>query len=204
MKIIGIGKNYVLDKSEIDDLKNDEQLIFTKPDSSLVTDSKDVEFPAITNQLIYEVELVVKIGKTAKNVSVEEANSYISEIGIGIDYTAKDVLTASREKKGPWALAKGFDGASPISGFKPISDFPELDNINFDLVINGEKKQVGNTSYIIYNFAEIISFVSTFMTLNPGDMIFTGTPAVGAGETFKGDHLQASIEGEILLDFKMI
>jgi len=204
MKIIGIGKNYVLDKSEIDDLKNDEQLIFTKPDSSLVTDSKDVEFPAITNQLIYEVELVVKIGKTAKNVSVEEANSYISEIGIGIDYTAKDVLTASREKKGPWALAKGFDGASPISGFKPISDFPELDNINFDLVINGEKKQVGNTGYIIYNFAEIISFVSTFMTLNPGDMIFTGTPAVGAGETFKGDHLQASIEGEILLDFKMI
>ncbi|MEO9479791.1 MAG: fumarylacetoacetate hydrolase family protein [Maribacter dokdonensis] len=204
MKIIGIGKNYVLDKSEIDDLKNDVQLIFTKPDSSLVTGSKDVEFPAITNQLIYEVELVVKIGKTAKNVSVEEANSYISEIGIGIDYTAKDVLTASREKKGPWALAKGFDGASPISGFKPISDFPELDNINFDLVINGEKKQVGNTGYIIYNFAEIISFVSTFMTLNPGDMIFTGTPAVGAGETFKGDHLQASIEGEILLDFKMI
>ena len=204
MKIIGIGKNYVLDKSEIDDLKNDVQLIFTKPDSSLVTDSKDVEFPAITNQLIYEVELVVKIGKTAKNVSVEEANSYISEIGIGIDYTAKDVLPASREKKVPWALAKGFDGASPISGFKPISDFPELDNINFDLVINGEKKQVGNTGYIIYNFAEIISFVSTFMTLNPGDMIFTGTPAVGAGETFKGDHLQASIEGEILLDFKMI
>lgn len=204
MKIIGIGKNYVLDKSEIDDLKNDVQLIFTKPDSSLVMDSKDVEFPAITNQLIYEVELVVKIGKTAKNVSVEEANSYISEIGIGIDYTAKDVLTASREKKGPWALAKGFDGASPVSGFKPISDFPELDNINFDLVINGEKKQVGNTGYIIYNFAEIISFVSTFMTLNPGDMIFTGTPAVGAGETFKGDHLQASIEGEILLDFKMV
>ncbi|APQ19173.1 fumarylacetoacetate hydrolase family protein [Maribacter hydrothermalis] len=204
MKIIGIGKNYVVDKSEIDGLKNDVQIIFTKPDSSLVTDSKDVEYPSITNQLIYEVELVVKIGKTAKNVSLKEANSYISEIGIGIDYTAKDVLTASREKKGPWALSKGFDGASPISGFKPISNFPDLDNINFDLVINGEKKQVGNTSFIIYTFAEIISFVSKFMTLNPGDMIFTGTPAVGAGETFKGDHLQASIEGELLLDFKMI
>ncbi|WP_339723891.1 fumarylacetoacetate hydrolase family protein [Maribacter stanieri] len=204
MKIIGIGKNYVVDKSEIDKLKNDVQLIFTKPDSSLVTDSKDVVFPPITSQLIYEVELVVKIGKTAKNVSIADANSYISEIGIGIDYTAKDVLTASRDKKGPWALAKGFDGASPISGFKPVSEYPELDNINFDLVINGEKKQVGNTGYIIYNFAEIISFVSSFMTLNPGDMIFTGTPAIGAGETFKGDHLQASIEGELLLDFKMI
>ena len=204
MKIIGIGKNYVVDKSEIDELKNDVQLIFTKPDSSLVTDSKDVVFPPITSQLIYEVELVVKIGKTAKNVSIADANSYISEIGIGIDYTAKDVLTASRDKKGPWALAKGFDGASPISGFKPVSEYPELDNINFDLVINGEKKQVGNTGYIIYNFAEIISFVSSFMTLNPGDMIFTGTPAIGAGETLKGDHLQASIEGELLLDFKMI
>lgn len=204
MKIIGIGKNYVVDKSEMDDLKNDVQLIFTKPDSSLVTDSKDVVFPPITSQLIYEVELVVKIGKTAKNVSIADANSYISEIGIGIDYTAKDVLTASRDKKGPWALAKGFDGASPISGFKPVSEYPELDNINFDLVINGEKKQVGNTGYIIYNFAEIISFVSSFMTLNPGDMIFTGTPAIGAGETYKGDHLQASIEGELLLDFKMI
>ena len=204
MKIIGIGKNYVVDKSEIDGLKNDVQLIFTKPDSSLVTDSKDIVFPPITGQLIYEVELVVKMGKTAKNVSIADANSYISEIGIGIDYTAKDVLTASRDKKGPWALAKGFDGASPIAGFKPVSDFPELDNINFDLVINGEKKQVGNTGYIIYNFAEIISFVSSFMTLNPGDIIFTGTPAIGAGEAFKGDHLQASIEGKLLLDFRMI
>ena len=96
MKIIGIGKNYVEDKAEIDDLKNDVQLIFTKPDSSLVTGNKDVVFPSVTNQLIYEVELVVKIGKTCKDVSIADANSYISEIGIGIDYTAKDILTASR------------------------------------------------------------------------------------------------------------
>lgn len=204
MKVIGIGKNYVSDKAEISGLKNDVQLIFTKPETTLVTDNKDVVFPSITNQLIYEVELVVKIGKTGKDIALEDANSYISEIGIGIDYTAKDVLTASREKKQPWALAKGFDGASPISSFKPVSDFPDLNDINFDLLINGEQKQVGNSSFIIYNFAEIISFVSTFMTLNPGDLIFTGTPAVGAGETFKGDHLQASIEGELLLDFKMI
>lgn len=204
MKVIGIGKNYVSDKAEISGLKNDVQLIFTKPETTLVTDNKDVEFPSITNQLIYEVELVVKIGKMGKDIALEDANSYISEIGIGIDYTAKDVLTASREKKQPWALAKGFDGASPISSFKPVSAFPDLNNINFDLLINGEQKQVGNTSYIIYNFAEIISFVSTFMTLKPGDLIFTGTPAVGAGQTFKGDHLQASIEGELLLDFKMI
>lgn len=204
MKIIGIGKNYVTDKAEISDLKNDTQLIFTKPDSSLVTNNKDVVFPAITNNLAYEVELVVKIGKTGKNISLEDANAYISELAVGIDYTAKDVLSASRDKKQPWALAKGFDGASPISKFLPISKFPDLNNINFDLKINGNQKQIGNTGYIIYNFSEIISFVSTFMTLNEGDIIFTGTPALGAGQTFKGDHLQASIEGELLLDFKMI
>lgn len=204
MKVIGIGKNYVSDKAEISGLKNDVQLIFTKPDSTLVTGNKDVVFPAITNDLVFEVELVVKIGKTGKDIALTDANTYISEIGVGIDYTARDVLKASREKKQPWALAKGFDGASPISDFKPVSDFPDLNNINFDLLINGEQKQVGNSSYIIYNFAEIISFVSTFMTLNEGDLIFTGTPAVGAGQTFKGDHLQASIEGELLLDFKMI
>jgi fumarylpyruvate hydrolase len=204
MKIIGIGKNYVSDKAEIITLKTGVQTIFLKADSTLVTDNKNVIFPDITKELIYEVELVAKIGKPGKNIDVKDANSYISEIGVGIDYTAKDVLTASRNDKGPWALGKGFDGASPVSAFKPISTFPDLNNINFDLRINGEQKQVGNTNFMIYNFAEIIAFVSKYMTLNPGDLIFSGTPAVGAGLTFKGDHLQASIEGELLLDFKMI
>lgn len=204
MKIIGIGKNYVNDTSEIAALKTGHQLIFLKAESTLVTDNKDIEFPAITNELVYEVELVAKIGTTGKNISVEDAPSYISEIGIGIDYTAKDVLTASRANKGPWALAKGFDGASPVSNFKPISEFADINDINFSLTINGEEKQVGNTSHMIYNFSEIIAYVSQFMTLEPGDIIFTGTPASGAGLNVKGDHLQASIEGELLLDFKLI
>ncbi|WP_159019407.1 fumarylacetoacetate hydrolase family protein [Algibacter sp. L3A6] len=204
MKVIGIGKNYVNDKSEISAIKTGKQVIFTKPDSSVVTGNADVVFPAITNQLAYEIELVIKIGKTGKDISLEDANGYISEIAVGIDYTAKDVLAASRENKGPWALAKGFDGASPISGFKPVANFPDLNNINFDLVINGEQKQVGNTDFMIYNFAEIIAYVSSFMTLKEGDIIFTGTPAAGVGLNVKGDHLQASIEGELLLDFKLI
>jgi len=204
MKVIGIGKNYVNDKAEINAIKTGAQVIFTKPDSSVVTGNKDIVFPAITEKLAYEVELVIKIGKDAKNVTLEDANSYISEIAVGIDYTAKDVLAASRENKGPWALAKGFDGASPISAFKPVSAFSNLSDINFDLVINGEKKQVGNTDFMIYNFAEIISYVSSFMTLKAGDIIFTGTPASGVGLNVKGDHLQASIEGELLLDFKLV
>ncbi|GAA4975614.1 fumarylacetoacetate hydrolase family protein [Algibacter aquimarinus] len=204
MKIIGIGKNYVNDKSDIDALKTGTQLIFIKAESTLVTDNKDVEFPKITNQLIYEVELVAKIGKTGKDISETEAASFISEIGVGIDYTAKDVLGASRENKGPWALAKGFDGASPVNGFKPISNFTNINDINFSLKINDKEVQNGNTSNMIYNFSEIIAYVSQYMTLQPGDLIFTGTPATGAGENIKGDHLQAFVEGELLLDFKLI
>ncbi len=204
MKIIGIGKNYVSDKSEIDAIKNGDQLIFLKAESTLVSNNDNIVFPSVTNELAYEVELVVKIGKKGKDISLENATSFISEIAVGIDYTAKDLLAASRANKGPWTLAKGFDGASPVSKFKPVSNFPDLNNINFDLVINGEKKQVGNTDFMIYNFAEIISFVSKYMTLEPGDLIFSGTPALGAGLNVKGDHLQASIEGELLLDFKLI
>lgn len=204
MKIIGIGKNYVSDKSEISAIKNGDQLIFLKAESTLVSNNNNIVFPAVTNELAYEVELVVKIGKKGKDISLENATSFISEIAVGIDYTAKDLLAASRANKGPWTLAKGFDGASPVSKFKPISKFSDLNNINFDLVINGEQKQVGNTDFMIYNFAEIISFVSKFMTLESGDLIFTGTPALGAGLNVKGDYLQASIEGELLLDFKLI
>lgn len=204
MKIIGIGKNYVNDTSEINAVKTGVQTIFTKPESSLVTHNQDVTFPKITDQLAFEVELVAKIGKRGKDIALADALTFISELAVGIDFTAKDLLAASTENKGPWALAKGFDGASPVSRFKPISEFPDLNNINFDLNINGMQKQVGNTSLMIYSFAEIIAYISSFMTLEKGDLIFTGTPASGAGLNDKGDRLQASIEGELLLDFKLV
>ena len=204
MKILGIGKNYVNDKAEIATYKNGKQIIFSKPESSLVRDNNDVVFPAITENLVYEVELVARIGTHGKNIHTSEATSHIDAFAIGIDYTAKDVLNLYRETKHPWDLAKGFDGAAPISAFQPIASFPDLNNINFDLKINGEQKQVGNTDLMIYSFSEIIAYVSKFMTLNPGDLIFTGTPASGTGQIHKGDHLQASIEGALLLDFKMI
>ncbi len=204
MKILGIGKNYVNHKDEISTYKNGKQIIFSKPESSLVFNNDDVVFPSITENLVYEVELVASIGKEGKDIAEAAAASYIDAFAIGIDYTAKDVLNLYRETKHPWDLAKGFDGAAPISAFKSIDQFPDLANINFDLKINGEEKQVGNTDMMIYNFAEIIAYVSQFMTLQPGDLIFTGTPASGTGQIFKGDHLQAAIEGELLLDFKMV
>ena len=204
MKILAIGKNYVNSLEEIDVNKSGNQIIFSKPESSLVTGNKDVAYPSFTKDLRYEAELVIKIIQTGKNISIEDATAYISEIGIGIDFTAKDIFDTSREGKGPWDLGKGFDGGAPISTFKPISDFADLSNINFDLKINGKVLQTGNTKLMIYNFAEIIAFISQFMTLHPGDLIFTGTPASGTGQIQVGDNLDASIEGETLLDFKMI
>lgn len=204
MKILGIGKNYVNDKSEISTYKNGKQIIFSKPSTSLVENNADVAYPSITKNLVYEVELVAKIGQQGKDIPASQASDYISELAIGIDYTAKDVLNLYRETKHPWDLAKGFDGSAPISAFRPIANFPDLNDINFDLSINGELKQVGNTDLMIYNFSEIIAYVSSFMTLEPGDLIFTGTPASGTGEIHVGDHLQAKLEGELLLDFKMV
>ena len=204
MKILAIGKNYVVNTEDISSNKSGSPMIFSKPESSLVTQNKNVEFPDFTNNLAYEVEMVIKIGKKGKNISEKEANSYISEIGLGIDYTAKDILATIREGKGPWELAKGFDGAAPISNFKAISNFKNVDAINFKLIINGIEKQVGNTSFMIYKSNEIIAYTSKFMTLESGDLIFTGTPAKGAGQIFKGDHLQAYLENELVLDFKMI
>ena len=204
MKILAIGKNYVGNLEEISANKTGNQIIFSKPESSLVTNNNDVIYPSFTNQLMYEVELVIKIGKKGKDISLEDAASYISEIGLGIDFTAKDIFNACRETKGPWDLGKGFDGAAPISTFKPVSNFPDLNDINFNLVINGEEKQIGKTAFMIYNFSDIIAFTSKFMTLEPGDLIFTGTPASGTGEIKKGDHLQASLESDLILDFKMI
>lgn len=204
MKILGIGKNYDSKLEDINTSKNGTQVIFSKPESSLVLNNKNIIFPDFTSNLLYEVELVIKIGKKGKNINIEDASSYIDGIAVGIDYTAKDILTIYKDIKGPWDLAKGFDGAAPISEFKNITEFNDLNNINFSLKINDEMKQVGNTALMVYDFTEIIAYISKFMTLEKEDLIFTGTPAIGAGKTFKGDHLQAFIENDLLLDFKMI
>ena len=204
MKILGIGSNYVTDLKDLEEKKKAKKFIFSKPESSLAINC-DVAYPSnITNELVYEVELVIKIGKEGKNIAKAAANSFISEIAIGIDYTATDILKDARETNHPWEFAKGFDGAAPISSFKSIAEYPNLGDINFDLKVNGEEKQKSNTAFMVNDFADIIVFISKYMTLQPGDLIFTGTPALGKGEIFKGDQLQCSINGELLLDFKMI
>lgn len=203
MKILAIGKNYINEGEDKNAGKTGNPIIFSKPETSLVTNNQDVEFPDFTNDLRYEAELVIKIGKTGKKISESDAKSFIVAIGIGIDFTAKDIFDQSREGKGPWDLGKGFDGGAPVSSFVPVSEFPDLNNINFDLKINDELKQTGNTALMIYSFEEIIAYVSKFMTLQPGDLIFTGTPAKGTGQIYKGDKLAAAIEGKEMIAFAM-
>ncbi|MGL1887429.1 MAG: fumarylacetoacetate hydrolase family protein [Reichenbachiella sp.] len=203
MKIIGIGKNYV---NDIKDMPQGEvtPLIFTKADTTLLTDDKDLVLPNITADVWYEIEIAFRIGKTCKNVKKEDAVGYVDALAISNDLTAKDVLKASRENKGPWALAKGFDGATPIGPFHSIADYPNIYDINFSLTLNGEEKQKGNTSLMITKLEDLIAYVSAYMTLNPGDILLTGTPAHGVEKIKAGDVMVGLLEGKAELTTKAV
>ncbi|UXP30823.1 fumarylacetoacetate hydrolase family protein [Reichenbachiella agarivorans] len=202
MIIIAIGKNYVNSVEEMPTPKWDP-IIFTKPETTILTGNAPFEIPAVTNDVVYEVELAYRVSKKGKMIAQESALSYVDAVALSIDFTAKDVLTKSREGKGPWALAKGFDGATPISDFIPLSEIKDTHDINFALDLNGNRVQTGNSSLMVYTLPEIIAYVSQFMTLNPGDIILTGTPAHGTGSVKSGDQLVASFEGKNILDFKV-
>ncbi|WP_299435785.1 fumarylacetoacetate hydrolase family protein [uncultured Maribacter sp.] len=203
MKIIGIGKNYVNNLSEMP--KGEVvPLIFTKPDSSLLENDGDLELPSFSDNVWYEVELAFRIGEKCKNATTENALSFVDAVALANDLTAKDVLTKSREpNKGPWALAKGFDGATPISSFLPISDFLDVTNINFSMTVNGEERQKGNSSLMITTLAELITYLSGIMTLNPGDILLSGTPATGANKVNSGDHMVGYLEGKQMFSTKV-
>ncbi|MFY0654413.1 MAG: fumarylacetoacetate hydrolase family protein [Cyclobacteriaceae bacterium] len=204
MKIIGIGKNYVNDLADLP-TEAVTPMIFTKPDSSLLENNEDLVLPSISNDVWYEIEIAVRIGSPCKDVAADDALGYIDALTLANDLTAKDVLKKSREgNKGPWALGKGFDGATPIAQFKPITEFPDIKNINFSIEVNGEERQKGNSSLMITPVNQMIAYVSKFMTLNSGDILLTGTPAHGVGQLNPGDHMIAFLEGEKVLETKVV
>ena len=204
MKIIGIGKNYVNNFSELPEGEV-IPMIFTKADTTLLEDDKDLLLPSISSDVWYEVEIAIRIGKSSKNIKADEALSCIDAIALANDLTAKDVLKESREgNKGPWALAKGFDGATPIAKFINISEFKDISNINFSLNVNGEERQVGNTSLMITSIPKFIEYVSSYMTLTPGDILLTGTPASGVAKLNSGDLMEGYLEGKKVMTTKVI
>lgn len=204
MKIIGIGKNYVNEASELP-TEAVVPVIFTKPDSSLLENNEDLQLPAVSNDVWYEIEIAFRIGKKGKDIKAEDALQHVDALALANDLTAKDVLAKSRDpKKGPWALAKGFDGATPISAFKPIDAFADVKNINFSLTVDGEERQKGNTSLMITPLDQLIAYVSSFMTLNPGDILLTGTPAKGAAQIQSGELMVGYLEGEKMLETQVL
>ena len=199
MKILAIGRNYAEHIKELNNERPEEPVIFTKPDSALLKNGAHFYHPDYSNDIHHEIELVLKICKVGKNIDIKFAHNYYDQIGLGIDFTARDLQQKAKEKGLPWAIAKGFDGSAPISGFIDKSDFKDINDINFSLNVNGEVRQKGNTSLMLFSFDYIISYLSKFFTLKKGDLIFTGTPK-GVGPIAIGEKLDGYIENERLLE----
>jgi acylpyruvate hydrolase len=201
MKIICIGRNYVSHAQELNNEVPDEPVFFMKPDSALLRNNDSFYLPEWTQEVHHEIELVLRICRLGKNIDKKFASRYYNEIGLGIDFTARDIQDQLKKKGLPWEKAKGFDQSAVISNnFFPLAIIPEKDSIKFNLNLNGNTVQNGDSSLMIFNFDEIIAHISKYMTLKIGDLIYTGTPA-GVGPVKIGDRLEGYLEGKMMFDF---
>lgn len=201
MKIIAVGMNYALHNQELGHTQvNRDPVIFMKPDSAILKDGKPFFIPDFSNEIHYETELVVRICRLGKNIAPRFAYRYYDAATVGIDFTARDLQRKFRETGNPWELCKGFDASAAIGTFVPFNHFSDKENLNFHLTIDGTKVQQGDTADMLFGIDDIIAFVSRFMTLKIGDLLFTGTPA-GVGAVLPNQHFEGYLEGEKLLDF---
>ncbi len=201
MKIIAVGMNYALHNEELGQAKTaSEPVIFMKPDSAILKDGKPFFIPDFSNEIHYETELVVRINRLGKNIAPRFAHRYYDAVTVGIDFTARDLQRKFREEGHPWELCKGFDSSAAIGAFVPVDRFKDIQQLNFSLQIDGKEVQAGCTADMLFKVDDIIAYVSQFVTLKIGDLLFTGTPA-GVGPVHIGQHLQGYLEGEKLLDF---
>lgn len=197
MKILCVGRNYSEHAKELGNAVPENPVIFSKPDTALLKNGEPFYIPDFSSDVHHEIELVIKINKVGKKIQEKFARNYFSEIGLGIDFTARDKQNELKSKGLPWELAKAFDGSAPIGHFINIENI-DLKNIDFSLQKNGQLVQQGNTSQMIFSFEQIVSFVSQYFTLKVGDLIYTGTPA-GVGQVNIGDHLEGFIGNESML-----
>lgn len=203
MRIFAVGRNYAEHIQELNNERPDEPVIFTKPDTALLRNNAPFYYPDFTTDVHYEAELVLRVCKEGKNIQEKFASKYFDSIGIGIDFTARDLQQKAKEKGLPWDIAKGFNGSAPVSDkFISLNQFEELKDINFSLMIDGETRQQGNTSFMLFSFEYVIAYLSKFFTLRTGDLIFTGTPK-GVGPVKVGNVLSAYIENEKLLEVEI-
>jgi len=197
MKIFCIGRNYSEHAKELGNAVPENPVVFSKPDTALLKNGEPFYHPDFSNDIHHEVELVIRINKMGKKIQPKFARNYFNEIGLGIDFTARDIQQQLKEKGLPWELAKAFDGSAPLGDFINIESV-DLKSIQFSLSKNGSIVQQGNTAHMIFSFEEIVSFISQYFTLKVGDLIFTGTPA-GVSKVSIGDILEGFIEQQKML-----
>ena len=202
MKIICIGRNYIDHVKELKNSIPSKPVFFLKPDTAIQPKNHPFFIPDFSNEIHYEVELVIKINKTGKHIEERFANKYYSEIGLGIDFTARDVQQNCKKNGLPWEISKGFDGSAQISNKFIDKSTINIENINFSLKKNNKIVQIGNSEDMIFKFDSIISYISKFYTLKIGDLIFTGTPH-GVGPVNKGDILEGFIEEMSMFSVKI-
>jgi len=203
MKIICIGRNYADHAKELNNEIPTEPVIFCKGDNALIPKGHPFHYPDHTNDLHFELELVLRITRVGKHINPEFATKYYHEVGLGIDFTARDVQQKCKEKGLPWEKAKAFDFSAPLSQkFVNITDLPNPASIKFEMKKNGETVQKGDSSLMIFSFDQLVSEVSKYFTLKMGDLIFTGTPK-GVGSVEKEDILEGFLEGEKLIELKV-
>ncbi|MEM1257977.1 MAG: fumarylacetoacetate hydrolase family protein [Bacteroidota bacterium] len=197
MKLICIGRNYAAHIDELHNERPTDPVVFIKPDSAVLPKEQDFYIPEFSTDVHHEVEVLVKIKKVGKHIAQQFAHKYYDEIGLGIDFTARDLQAKLKAKGLPWEKAKGFDGAAVIGKWIPKKMYENLDNLGFSLLKNGEIAQKGNTSLMLWKIDELIAHVSTYFMLKKGDILFTGTPS-GVGRVERNDYLQGWIENEEL------
>ncbi len=202
MKLICVGRNYSKHIEELNNEKPQEPVLFLKPDSAIVLKNQPFIIPPFSNNIHHEVEILVKINRIGKHIDAKFAHKYYEEIGLGIDFTARDLQSKLKAKGLPWEKAKAFDGSAVIGNFLSKSSFTNLNTINFSLKKNDHIVQQGNTAQLLWKIDELIAYISTFFTLKIGDIIFTGTPA-GVGKVSKGDLLTGFIEETLLFTVKI-
>ena len=200
MKIICIGRNYLAHAKELNNEVPTRPVFFMKPDSALVISNRPFFYPDFSEDVHHEIEVVIRVDRLGRSIEEKYANRYYSEVALGVDFTARDLQKEMKDKGLPWEIAKGFDYSAPVSEFFPVSNFRDIHDLSFRLDVNGKTVQNGSTSLMIFSFEKIIAYVSRFMTLKTGDLIFTGTPA-GVGPVSVNDRLEAYLEGDKIMDF---
>lgn len=203
MKIFAIGQNYIEHNKELNNTNPTVPVVFMKPDTAVLKNNKPFFIPDFSKEIHYETELIIKINKIGKNIAEKFANRYYDEIGLGVDFTARDLQRKLKAEGRPWEVCKAFDGSAVIGNFLPKEEFADVQNIDFHLNLNDSTVQNGNSKDMIFTIDEIIAYISKFFTLKIGDIIFTGTP-VGVGKVNINDHLTGYIQNKKMFDFKVL